>query len=292
MSTLLQQVANGVAIGSVYALIAIGFTLVYGVIGLINFAHGDILMFGTFVAFWAKTDFHVPLLVAAVIGILAAAAAACIVELVASRPVRHANAVVPMITTAALGLVLRNVVELRSSSRVLPFETPLSGKAVEILGARVSVVTFVTIAVAIAVIFVFGAFLERTKSGLAVRAVGQDLSTSRLMGIPINQTVLLVFAMSGALSVVGGLLYASAYGVVFVGMGFQLLIKGFVAAIAGGVGSLVGAAVGGLVLGLAEALAAPYVSGVYRDGIACALLIGTLLVRPTGFFGKPEVVKV
>lgn len=283
--TVLQQLVNGLSLGGIYALIAIGFSLVYGVLGLVNFAHGDIYMAGTFVGFFLYAELGLPLLLAVPLAIASGALLSMLVERVASRPVRGAPRLVPMMTTFGVALILRNLVELEAGSATQPFNTPLSGRALEFAGVRFPAASLVTLAVSLVTILAFTAYLRRSRSGFAIRASAQDLRTSGLMGVPIDRTVVVMFALGGALGVVGGLLYASAYGIFYIGMGFQGLLKGFAAAVVGGIGSLQGALLGGLLLGVTESMVGPYLSGAYRDAIAFLLLITILLIRPVGLIG-------
>ena len=285
MSTFLQQVINGISLGSIYALIAIGFSLVYGVLGLVNFAHGDIFMLGTYIGYYFYITLGWPIYVAVPIAVVAGGTASVIVERVASRPVRDAPRLIPMITTFGAALVIRNLVEHFAGSNTRGFPTPLTGKAVTVLGIRIPIISLVTIAVAVVTIGAFGAFLKYRKAGYAIRASAQDLTTARLMGVSVERTIIVMFFVGGALGVVGGLLYAASFSAVYVSMGFQGLLKGFAAAVVGGIGNLPGALVGGLLLGVTESIAGPYLSSSYRDAIAFVLLIAILLVRPVGLLG-------
>lgn len=280
----LQQIINGLTIGSVYALVAIGFSVVYGALGLVNFAHGDILMAGTFIAFGVHTSFDVPIALACVVGILAGILLAGVVEEIAVRPVLKAHLLIPMMTTLGMGLIIRNIVELKWGSGTLPFPS-FAGSGFYSFGdlqiARAAVVTLV---VAVVTLVGFAAFLRYTRPGFAIRVVAQDMTAARLMGVGVNRTIFAVYGVGGALGVIGGLLYANTLEVVYLGMGFPILLKGFAAAIVGGIGNLQGALIGGLVLGVLEATVGPS-AGSYRDAIAFFLLIAILLVRPAGLLG-------
>jgi branched-chain amino acid transport system permease protein len=281
----LQQVVNGLSVGAVYALIAVGFSLVYGVLNLVNFAHGDVLMAGSYVAILLYTVARWPLVLAALAGIAAGAVLSVLVEVLTARPVRSAPRLVPMITTLGAALIIRSIVEAGAGSSTRPFHTPLSGRSFHVAGLRIQWISIVTIVVAVVAVAAFGAYLKYAKSGYGIRAAAQDLDTSALMGIPINRTVVTMFAVGGALGVVGGLLYAAQIQAAYLSFGFAILLKGFIAAILGGIGNLTGALVGGLVLGVVESLAGPYLSSAYPDAIAFGLLIAVLLLRPNGLLG-------
>ncbi|MFT4008619.1 MAG: branched-chain amino acid ABC transporter permease [Nocardioidaceae bacterium] len=280
----LQQVINGLTIGSVYALVAIGFSVVYGALGLVNFAHGDILMAGTFVTYALYTAFDLPIVLAGIAGIVAGVLFAVVVEEVAVRPVLSAHLLIPMMTTLGMGLIIRNVVELKYGSGTLPFPSFAGSGFYHIGDLQIARAAVVTLAVAVVTLISFAAFLRFTKPGFAIRVVAQDMKAARLMGVPVNRTIMAVYGVGGALGVVGGLLYANTLEVVYLGMGFPILLKGFAAAIVGGIGNLQGALIGGLVLGVLESTVGPS-AGSYRDAIAFMLLIVILLVRPAGLLG-------
>lgn len=279
----IQQLIDGLTIGSIYALVAIGFSVVYGALGLANFAHGDVLMAGTFVTFGLAL-MGVPILVACLVGIGAGAILGAVVEAVAVRPVINANLLIPMMTTLGMGLIIRNLVELKYGSSTLPFPSFAGSGYYNVLGLQLARSAVVTLAVAIVSLILFAAFLKYTRPGFAIRAVAQDTTAARLMGIPVTGTIVLVYFAGGALGVVGGLLFANALGIVYLGMGFPLLLKGWAAAIVGGIGNLQGALIGGIVIGVLEGVLGPTV-GSYRDSIAFLLLIIFLLIRPAGLLG-------
>lgn len=279
----IQQLINGLTIGSIYALVAIGFSIVYGALGLVNFAHGDILMAGTFVAF-GLTSAGVPIAIACLAAIAAGALIAVLVEEISVRPVLNSHLLIPMMTTLGMGLIIRNIVELKWGSGTLPFPSFAGSGFFTVLGIQVSRAAMVTLGVAFLSLIVFAAFLKFTRAGFAIRAVAQDMTAARLMGIPVNRTIAMVYFAGGALGVVGGLLYANTLEIVYLGMGFPILLKGFAAAIVGGIGNLQGALIGGLILGIVESTVGPS-AGSYRDAIAFILLIAILLIKPAGLLG-------
>lgn len=281
--SIIQQILNGLTIGSIYALVALGFSIVYGALGLVNFGHGQVLMAGTFAAL-GLTLIGVPIWIACVAGIAVGAILALILEEVAVRPVLNANLLIPMMTTLGIGLIYLNLVELQFGSSLIPFPSFVGSGFLKFGDLQVSKSALVTLGTAVIALAVFAAFLKYSRPGFAIRAVAQNATAARLMGIPVTRTIMLVYAIGGALGVVGGLLFSNALGVVFIGMGFPLLIKGFAAAVVGGIGNLQGAVIGGVVIGVFEALLGPMV-GSYRDAIAFGLLIVFLLVRPSGLLG-------
>jgi branched-chain amino acid transport system permease protein len=281
----LQQLINGLSLGAIYALIAVGFSLVYGVLNLVNFAHGDVLMAGTYAAILLYTVAGWPFILAAIVGIAAGAVLSILVEVLTARPVRNAPRLIPMITTLGAALIIRSVVEDTAGSSTRAFQTPLGDSSFHIGGVRIQWITVVTIVVSVVVVTAFGAYLRYAKSGYGIRAAAQDLDTAALMGIPLNKTIITMFAVGGALGVVGGLLYTAQIQAAYLSFGFAILLKGFVAAILGGIGNLKGALIGGLILGVVESLVGPYLSSAYLDGIAFAMLIAVLLFKPNGLFG-------
>jgi branched-chain amino acid transport system permease protein len=285
VTNFLQQLINGISVGAVYALIAVGFSLVYGVLNLVNFAHGDVLAAGSFLAVALYGIWGWPLALAVIVGIGAGAVISMLVELLTARPVRNAPRLIPMITTFGAALIIRSFIQATAGSSTRPFSTPLSGKSFHLGGLRISWIAVVTVVVTVVVVSAFGAYLKYAKSGYGIRAAAQDLETSALMGIPINRTILVMFAVGGGIGVVGGLLYAAQIQAVYPSFGFAILLKGFVAAILGGIGNLKGAVLGGLILGVVEGLAGPYISTAYLDAIAFALLILVLLIKPNGLLG-------
>lgn len=285
MTEFLQQVVNGLSVGAVYALTAVGFSLVYGALNLVNFAHGDVLMAGSYAAILLYTVARWPLVLAALSGIAVGAVLSVLVEVLTARPVRNAPRLVPMITTLGAGLIIHSVVEAGAGSSTRAFHPPLSGRSFHVGGVRIQWISVVTLTVTAVAVVAFAAYLRYARSGYGIRASAQDLEAASLMGIPINRTVVTIFAVGGALGVIGGLLYAAQIQAVYISFGFAVLLKGFIAAILGGIGNLTGALVGGLVLGTVESLAGPYVSSGSTDAIAFGVLIVVLLVRPNGLLG-------
>lgn len=291
MDYFLAQVTNGLASGSIYALIAIGYSLVYGVLKLINFAHGDVYMFGTFVAVALLLTVMPPVL-ALLVAILVGALLAVLVERIAYRPLRDANRIAPTVSAIGAALIIRNTAQKVWGTSTRPFPLHLDAPVIPIFGIGISSIQVAVFLIAVLLMLGFDLFVRRSLTGKAMRAVAQDMTAAGYMGIPVNRIVVLVYALGGALGVAGGILFALNYNTVFVAMGFTGTLKAFIAAVIGGIGNLRGAFLGGLLLGVIEALAAGYISSGYRDAIAFAVLIVVLLVRPQGLLGARATNKV
>ena len=297
MQEFLQQVVNGLDRGSIYALIAIGYTLVYGVLRLINFAHGDIFMVGAFVGLAVGLNLHQGLAVALLVSMAACALLGVLIERLAYRPLRKAPRLASLITAIGVSLLLEN------GGQVLPYPGPtprayypfLSKRHFSIPIVHVDIAT-TTIAVwiATAVILVFlWVLVMHTRVGRAMRAVQHDQEAAALMGVDVSGIITFTFALGSALAAVGGVLYGCEYGQIDPLLGFQPGLKAFVAAVLGGIGSIEGAIVGGLLLGIVETFVAGLQGGAtYRDGIAFLVLILVLLWKPTGLLGSGAVEKV
>jgi len=291
MEYFLAQLTNGLAAGSIYALIAIGYSMIFGVLQLINFAHGDIYMFGTFVAVTLLL-WNVPALLAIPLALAFGAALGMLVERVAYRPLRNANRMVPTVSAIGAALILRNTAQLIWGTFTVPFPLAIRAPTYQVFGIGISGVQVFVFCITAVLMLGFHWFVTRSLTGKAMRAVQQDADAAGYMGIPVNRIITLVYALGAALGVAGGILFAANYNTVFVLMGFTGTLKGFTAAVIGGIGNLQGAFLGGLLLGVIEALTAGYISSGYRDAIAFAALILILLVRPQGLLGTRRVNKV
>jgi branched-chain amino acid transport system permease protein len=291
VSVFLQQLANGLAAGSIYALIAVGYSLVYGVLELINFAHGDVFMFATFAAV-ALLLAGLPLPLVVILALLIGAGLGLVIERVAYRPLRSANRIAPTITAVGAALILENAAVLIWGPQTRPFPTPVPQGLFQVLGATVSVLQVAILAVAGAMALVVYLVVQHTAWGLAMRAIRDDAATAELIGIPVNRTIATVYAFGSILGVIAGLLYAIYYNAVFVGMGFSGTMNAFVAAVIGGIGSLQGAFVGGLLLGVLQALAVGYIASGFENSVAFLFMIVVLVVRPYGLFGTPRASRI
>jgi branched-chain amino acid transport system permease protein len=287
----LAQIVNGLSAGSIYAVAAIGYSMVFGVLQMHNFAHGDTLMFGTFVAL-SLGFAGVPVAFALPLAILLGAAIGYVVERVAFRPTRGAHRMVPTVSAIGVALIIRNGAQVLWGTTTKAFPVDLPARTFELFGIGVSTTQVAVFAAACLLALGTQFFVNHTLIGKAMRAVQQDTDAAGYMGIPVNRVVSLVYMIGGALGVAAGILYAINYNTVFLMMGFSVMIKAFVSAVIGGIGSIRGAFIGGLLLGVIEALSAGYLSSGYRDAIAFAVLILVLLVRPQGLLGRAVVVKV
>jgi branched-chain amino acid transport system permease protein len=285
-----KQVLNGLAAGSIYALVAVGYNMVYGILGLINFAHGDIYMVGTFVVLtlvWQGLPFPLALL----LGCLAAGIVALVVERVAYRPVRDAPRVVPMLSAVGVAWIMRNIAQLVWGTETYPFPEMLPARTIMVGDLRLNTLQLIIFALAISLMLILMVLVKMTKLGKATRSVAQDIPAARLMGIPVNRIIQLVYFLGGFLGVIGGVLF-SMYYAVWIGMGFLGTMMAWIACIIGGIGSLEGALIGGLLLGLGQALISGFVSSAYRDAIAYGIIMVVLVVKPTGIFGRQMAEKV
>jgi len=299
-----QQLVNGMTIGSTYALIAIGYTMVYGIIGMINFAHGEVYMIGSYVAFivlagLAMLGIHsLPLLMTAAFlaTIVVTSAYGYSIERIAYRPLRGSNRLIPLISAIGMSIFLQNTVLLSQDSKdkSIPNLIPGSfsfgpGGAQEVLLSYMQILVFV---VTLVVMLGLTLFISRSRLGRACRACAEDIKMANLLGINTNNIIALTFVIGAALAAVAAVLLSMQYGVINPNAGFLVGLKAFTAAVLGGIGSIPGAMLGGLVLGVAEAFGADIFGDQYKDVVAFGLLVLVLLFRPTGLLGRPEVEKV
>ncbi|MFH1140006.1 MAG: branched-chain amino acid ABC transporter permease [Pseudomonadota bacterium] len=289
-----QQIVNGVSLGAIYALITIGYSMVYGIMKMMNFAHGDVYMFGTFLTYTLLTALKCNLVTAVLVGLVVGAILAALVEILAYRPLRTApqGRTISMITALGAAYIIQNGEEIFWGVEPQRFPAVIGEDAINLLGLSLSKVQLFTLAFSVLLLILFHFFLKHHKVGKAILCLSQDVETSSLMGIPINRTVSIVFAIGGMLGVVGGILYSAAYNVISIAMGFSGTIVAFTACVFGGIGSLGGALVGSLVVGLCQSLAGAYISTTFRDVITFTLLIVLLLIRPEGLLGRRTKIKV
>jgi branched-chain amino acid transport system permease protein len=290
---LTEVIVGGIMVGAVYALITVGYSMVFGILKLMNFAHGDTYIFGTMICLTllGKHNFH-PVL-AICIASIAGGILAFLVELLVYRRLRAAqHRLISMITALGAAYVIQNISELNWGNQVMPFPSIVESKFVELMGVQLSVTHLITLLVAIICITGMILFMRYHRYGKAIDCVSQDMDAASLMGIPINRVISSVYFLGGMLGVVGGVLYSSAYNAVSLGMGFRGTLVAFTAAVIGGIGSLGGALLGGLILGLSENIIGVYISSAYRDPIMYSLLIIMLLVKPTGILGSTSQAKV
>ena len=301
MAYLLQQLINGLTLGSIYGLIAIGYTMVYGIIGMINFAHGEIYMIGAFVAVIAFTAFaNFPLVVAILLvllfSMLITAAYGWTVERVAYRPLRGSFRLAPLISAIGMSIFLQNYVQLLQGARNKPIPPMIQGGFTVMqegeFTVQLSYLQIIIVVTTLVLMTGFTQFINTTSLGRQQRACEQDKTMAALLGVNVDRTVSMTFVMGAALAAVAGVMVTLYYGVVDFFLGFLAGLKAFTAAVLGGIGSLPGAMLGGLLIGLIEALWAGYFSSEWKDVAAFAILVLVLIFRPQGLLGRPEVEKV
>jgi branched-chain amino acid transport system permease protein len=280
-----KQLLNGLAAGSLYALISVGYNLVYGILKLINFAHGDVYMFGTFIAL-ALVWMGVPFFLAALLACISAGLIALIIERVAYRPVRNAPRVVPTISAVGAALVLRNIALRVWGAGSYSFPPVIPSRDIHLGEFSVNTIQVIVLGLALSLMFGLILLSEKTKVGKAMRCVSQDIPMARLVGIPANRIIQLVYFLGAFVGVAGGILFSLYFNVVWIGMGFLGTLKAWVAAIIGGIGNMYGSFLGGLLLGVSEAMIAGYISSGYRDAFSFAIMMVVLIVLPQGLLGR------
>jgi len=304
MAYALQQLINGISLGMIYGLIAVGYTMVYGIIGMINFAHGDVFMIGAFISLitvlllqmGGMMEGPAAILLVLLISMAFTALYGWSVERVAYRPLRGSFRLAPLISAIGISIVLQNYVQVSQGARVKPIGTLVPG-GVEVMRDGSFVVQFsyiqmLIIAVTLGVLAIFTILVTRTPLGRAMRACEQDSKMAALLGIDTDRTISLTFVIGAALAAVAGTLYMVRYGVIDFYIGFLAGVKAFTAAVLGGIGSLLGAVLGGLLIGLIETFWSAYFSAQYKDVAAFSILVITLIFLPTGLLGRQEVEKV
>ncbi len=290
----LDSLISGISLGSVYAIIALGYTMVYGIAKMLNFAHGDVIMVGAYICFFAATRFNLPPLVGILVAVLLCTVLGITIEKLAYAPLRSAPSLAVLITAIGVSYFLQNAALLLWSPnpKVFPnfFLTHAADgteqTGLELGSLRVSYVTLVTIVVCVVIMAVLTFFINNGKLGKAMRAVSEDKDAARLMGINVNTTISVTFAIGSGLAAIAGVLYMSAYPTLVPTTGSMPGIKAFTAAVFGGIGSIPGAFLGGLLLGVIEIFAKAYISTQLSDAVVFAVLIIVLLVKPTGLLGK------
>lgn len=291
----MQQLANGISIGSLYALLAIGYTMVYGILRLINFAHGDIFMMAAYFMVFGMVNFGLPWYVSTVIVIIAAIALGVLIEKTAYKPLRDAPRMSIMISAIGVSFLLENLATYLFTGVPKGFpDIKILTRAISFGNVSLSVATVVTPIVTIILLFVVLFITNKTKIGMAMRAVSKDFETARLMGININRVISTTFIIGSGLAAIGAVLWGSKYPSVIPLMGVMPGLKCFVAAVLGGIGNTTGAVIGGFILGMAEIMLVsflPLLTG-YRDAIAFIILIIVLIVKPTGLLGEKVTDKV
>ena len=304
MEYFLQQTINGITLGAVYGLIAIGYTMVYGIVGMINFAHGEIYMIGAFIAvivftllgMMGVTWVPAAVLIVLVTAMLFTAAYGWAVERIAYRPLRGSFRLAPLISAIGMSIFLQNYVQLLQGARVKSIQPVVTG-AIPLIETghfhvAITYIQILIITLTIALMIGFSLLITRTRFGRAQRACEQDQTMAALLGIDVDRTISMTFMIGAILAAVAGVMVTLYYGVVDFFIGFQAGLKAFAAAVLGGIGSLPGAMLGGFLIGLVEAYWSAYFSIEYKDIATFSILILVLIFRPTGLLGRPDVEKV
>ena len=288
----LTQVLNGLQLGSIYALVALGYTMVYGIILLLNFAHGDIIMFGSYVAWIALVQLGLNPAIAVLLAIFGCVLLGVLIDKVAYAPLREAPRLSILITAIGVSYLLENGVQLLlgADAKVVPSIIDLG--TVQVFGSTLSGTALLTVAVTIVATVVLTLLVQKTRLGKAMRAVSEDMGAARLMGVNVNSTISFTFAVGSVLAGIAAILYSMAYQQVSPTMGVMLGTKAFVAAVLGGIGSIPGAVIGGLIVGFSEVFVAAFGLSVWQDAVVFLLLILVLVVKPTGLLGRPVTEKV
>lgn len=291
MTYILQQLLNALQLGSIYALIALGYTMVYGILTMINFAHGDLFMIGAFFCFIAATFLGLPFVPTLIISMVGVALLGVLIERVAYRPLRNAPRVSAIITALGVGIFLENFTLVFSP---YPQSVPqlIPNVTWSVAGISVSSLQLIIIALSLVLMVALDFLVRKTMVGMAMRAISWDKSIVPLMGVPLNTVISITFAIGTGLGAAAGTMYALAFPVIDPYMGILIGWKAFIAAVVGGIGNIRGAMIGGFILGLVEILVAAFLPSTYRDFVAFTLLLVLLIFRPYGILGKPRPQKV
>ncbi len=305
MEYFVQQLINGVTLGSIYGLIAIGYTMVYGIIGMINFAHGDIFMIGAFIALISFlllgiigiTWVPLALLLVLVVAMVFTSVYGWTVERIAYRRLRGSPRLAPLISALGMSIVLQNYVQVLQGARVKPMQPVIQGgfnltESADGFVVSLSYMQILIVVLTIVLMVVFTLLISRTSLGRQQRACEQDKTMAALIGVDVDRTISLTFVMGAALAAVAGTVYLMYYGVIDFFEGFIIGIKAFTAAVLGGIGSLPGAMLGGMSIGLIEAFWSGYFTVEYKDVAVFGILVMVLIFRPSGLLGRPEIEKV
>ncbi|MBU3811901.1 MAG: branched-chain amino acid ABC transporter permease [Candidatus Niameybacter stercoravium] len=288
---LIQQILNGLHIGSIYALIALGYTMVYGIVKLINFAHGDIMMVGAYIAFMMITVFNLPLPIAIIISMASCALIGMGIEKVAYKPLRNAPRMWALITAIGVSFFLETLFTILFGASSKPFPT-LSLAPIQIGSLQISQIMIISLGLSVFLMIALELFIKKTKLGKAMRAASEDAKAAALMGVSVNKTISIAFAIGSALGAIGGILFAMAYPQIKPLMGVMPGLKAFIAAVLGGIGILPGAMLGGFLLGIIESITKGFLSAfwpdasLWADAILFLILILVLLLKPAGILGK------
>lgn len=283
---------NGISLGSIYAIIALGYTMVYGIAKMLNFAHGDVIMIGCYVVFTCVSGMGMNPFVSVVLAVIVCTVLGVVIEKVAYKPLRKATPLAVLITAIGVSYLLQNIALLVFGADTKSFTSVVPVSNISVGGVTVTGVTIVAVAACIIIMIALMLFIKKTKAGQAMLAVSEDKDAAQLMGVNVNGTISLTFAIGSGLAAIAGVLLCSAYPTLTPYTGSMPGIKAFTAAVFGGIGSVPGAFIGGILLGIIEILSKAYISSQLADAIVFAVLIIVLLVKPTGILGKPIHEKV
>ena len=294
MLIFLNHLINGISLGSVYAIIALGYTMVYGIAKMLNFAHGDVIMVGAYICFFSVSSFNLPPAVGVVLAVLACTALGIVIERLAYKPLRQATSLAVLITAIGVSYFLQNGAQLLWTSNIKMFPSFFSASPIEFFGGelKITIAAIVTVAACVVIMLGLTWFTGKTRMGKAMRACSEDKGAAQLMGINVNATISMTFAIGSALAAIAGVLFCSVYPTLTPTTGSMPGIKAFTAAVFGGIGSIPGALLGGVLLGVIEIFASAYISTQMSNAIVFAVLIVVLLVRPSGLLGKQVREKV
>ena len=294
MVSLLSHLLNGISLGSVYAIIALGYTMVYGIAKMLNFAHGDVIMIGAYITFSAVHAWNMPPLVAVLLSMVVCTVLGVLIEGLAYKPLRQATSLAVLITAIGMSYLLQNIALLVWGANPKSFPTVINLPSISLLEGQliISPATIVTVLASIVIMVALTLFTSKTKMGKAMCGVSEDKGAAQLMGINVNRTISVTFAIGSALAAIAGVLLCSTYPVLMPTTGSMPGIKAFTAAVFGGIGSIPGAMLGGILLGVIEILGKAYVSTELSDALVFGVLIIVLLVKPTGLLGKKVHEKV
>ena len=292
MITFVQTLISGLSLGSIYALIALGYTMVYGIAKMLNFAHGDIIMVGAYAVIVAVMQLSLPPVIAILISIIVCAVLGVVIERLAYKPLRQAQPLTVLITAIGVSYLLQNVALLIFGSEQKAFPTILKLPAIKLGRVTIDGITLVTLGVTAIIMIALTLFINKTKLGKAMRAVSEDKEAAGLMGISTNRTITITFAIGSALAAVASIFYGATYVYIKPTTGAMPGIKAFTAAVFGGIGSIPGAMLGGVLLGLIEQFSKTYISTLWADAIVFGVLVLVLVVKPTGLLGKQMSEKV
>ena len=281
----LTQMINGLSTGGMYALVAIGYTMVYGIAKMINFAHGEIIMVGAYLTYVVFSVLGMPV-VAIIASIAGCALLGVVTEKVAYKPLRNSSSLSVLITAIGVSYLLQNLFLILFGSAAITFPDFLPSGQLELLGLSISYVSLLSLILTFACTILLLLFINKTKLGKAMRAVSEDKGAAELMGINVNNTISMTFANGSGLGAVAGIIYGLSYSLINPYLGAMLGIKAFIAAVLGGIGSIQGAMIGGLIIGVAEAFTVSYISSTFSDAVVFGILIFILLVKPAGLFGQ------